>query len=102
MFSYADIRRCELCLAVTERHPADISDDEMDRWQTVGDVARSVFSRADEHPPWELPLTEAEVLATVRELIAAGWDIPPEQVTPDAKLFDNGLQLDCLPFMRAV
>jgi hypothetical protein len=94
MFSYADLRRLEIALAVEEWYPAWIPDDVICAWQTIRDVARDVVAYS------ESPLIEAEVLVRVRQLIAEGWDFPLEDVAPDAELFGERLKLDCHPFMR--
>lgn len=97
MLSHANIRRAEIALAVFDRGLPFVPDEARDGWRTVGDVVRSV---AAGRRPQDPPLNEADVLAVVRQVIADGWGIPPEQITPDADLCGAGLRLDHLPFMR--
>ena len=91
--SGADIVRVKIALALWDLHTVGVPDEDMDGWETVGDVVRSVVAHA-ERQPWEPPLTEAEGLPLVRQLIADEWDVPLEQVTPEAPLFRDPLRLD--------
>lgn len=89
----ADIVRVKLALALSDSHAVCVPDDEMNRWETVGDVARSVAAHA-ERQPWEPPLTGEEALVAVRQLLVDEWQVPPEQVTVEAPLFGDPLRLD--------
>lgn len=91
--SGADIVRVKIAIALWDLHAIDVPDEVMDEWETVRDVVRSMVAHAETRP-WEQPLTEAEALPKVRQLIADEWDIPPEQVTPGAPLFSDPLRLD--------
>lgn len=91
--SGADVVRVKIALALWDSHAAGVPDDEIDRWESVGDVIRSVAAHA-ERQPWEPPLTETEALAAVRKLLADVWQVPPNQVTTEAMLFSEPLWLD--------
>jgi hypothetical protein len=90
--SGADIVRAQIAIALGDSYAIDVPDADMDRWETVGDVVRSVVGHTERHL-WEPPLTEAEALAAVRQLLPDEWQIPPEQVTAEAPLFGDPLRL---------
>jgi acyl carrier protein len=96
--SSEDLRRVELAIALWELHAVCVPDEDAEAWQTLGDIVRSVVAHA-ERQPWELPLTEAEMWPKVQKLVADGWYIRPEELTPETPLFSGPLRLDdCGPF----
>jgi hypothetical protein len=86
--SAIDFCRLELCVALWELHTLFAPDEDVNTWETIGGVARSVIAHAEQ------PLTEAEALTKVQQVIADGWDIPREELTPEAKLFGDRLRLE--------
>ncbi len=91
--SSEDLKRVEIALALWELHGVSVPDEDMDAWQTLGDVIRSVVLHAHRQP-WEPPLTDAEAWPKVRQLVAEGWYIRPEELTPETPLFRGPLRLD--------
>jgi len=67
LFSYIDLVRGEIAFEVEVRFGIVISDEDTDRWRTLGDVARLVVGRAAG------VVTEAEVVDWVRVLISEGY-----------------------------
>jgi len=85
--SNADLARLELACEVERQFGVEFSDDSgaVGGWVTVGDVAGSVLALRPEE--------SAAALTRVRELIAHGFGVPAEQVTADAEMFGDPLQL---------
>ena len=95
MFSYADLRRGEIALALSDWYGLPFADvPVIESWQTVGDVIQYVVARA------RPPVTDAQALEWVRELFAFGWGIRPTVVAPESQLFGPELRLDCRDFFR--
>jgi hypothetical protein len=89
-----EIRLYEIAVAVWAWYPDDIPDEAIRGWRTPRDVVGDIVARANS------ALDETEVLTRVRQLIAEGWDIPLDQVTPEVELIDAGLRLADRPFMH--
>lgn len=83
--SGADLVRLEIAIALDELHAVVVPDEVMGGWETVEDVVRSVLVQARGRP-WQPPLTDAEALLMVQQLIARGWGLPPTGVRPEMEL----------------
>lgn len=84
MFSYVDLVRVEIAMEAETHFNITIPEAEMDRWRTLGDVARSVVSRS------EVPATEPFVFEWVRKLIVEGYgDTEAEKLTADSDAFGD-------------
>jgi hypothetical protein len=84
VFSYVDLVRGDIALALGERFGVTISDEETDGWQTLGDVARSVVSHADG------AASESEVFDWVRTLIVEGYgDTEATKLKADCDVFSD-------------
>ncbi|WP_020475699.1 hypothetical protein [Zavarzinella formosa] len=86
----ADIVRVKIAMALWKVHAVGVPDEERDRWEVVGDVIRSVIVHAERKPS----PAEAEALFQIRQIIANGWGVHPEEIKPEAGLFGGGLELD--------
>jgi hypothetical protein len=95
MFSYADLRRAEIAIALTDRHGLPFAEDSVfDAWQTVGDVIGYITAHA------QPGVSASHALEWVRDLFAFGWDVPRAEVTPEEPLFGPVLRLDCRDFFH--
>jgi hypothetical protein len=85
MFSYIDLVRMEIALAVEKEFGVAIpADPEIDAWRTLGDVARSIVGRVG------VTATEAELVDWVRTLMIEGYgDTELAKMTPESDVFSD-------------
>lgn len=80
MFSYVNLVQTDIALEVEERFEVTFTDEEIEGWQTLDEISRSVVEKSNK------PTTEAEVFSWLRDLILEGYGIR-EELTPEEPVF---------------